>query len=54
MQRRNFLKATALGALATFATGICPEGTSTNAPTDFVDIYPTLCNLSGIALRPEL
>ena len=54
MQRRNFLKATALGALATFATGICPEGTFTNALTDFVDIYPTLCNLPGIALRPEL
>ena len=34
--------------------GICPEGTSTNALTEFVDIYPTLCNLSGIALRPEL
>ena len=36
------------------APGICPEGTFTNAPTDFVDIYPTLCNLPGIALRPEL
>ena len=36
------------------APGICPEGTSTNALTEFVDIYPTLCNLSGIALRPEL
>ena len=31
-----------------------PEGVSTTAPTEFVDIYPTLCDLSGIKLRPEL
>ena len=36
------------------APGTCPEGVSTTAPTEFVDIYPTLCDLSGIKLRPEL
>ena len=36
------------------APGTCPEGASTAAPTEFVDIYPTLCDLAGIELRPEL
>jgi arylsulfatase A-like enzyme len=30
------------------------HGYKTTAPTEFVDIYPTLCDLSGIELRPEL
>ena len=30
------------------------HGYKTTAPTEFVDIYPTLCDLSGIKLRPEL
>jgi len=36
------------------APGICPEGAFTTAPTEFVDIYPTLCNLNGIKPRIEL
>jgi arylsulfatase A-like enzyme len=36
------------------APGTCPEGLATTAPTEFVDIYPTLCDLAKIPLRPEL
>ena len=36
------------------APDIIPAGTSTNAPTEFVDIYPTLCDLTGLEPHPQL
>ena len=50
-KRTNYEQATR-SPLILVAPDIIPTGTSTNAPTEFVHIYPTLCDLTD--LEPHL
>ena len=50
-KRTNYEQVTR-SPLILVAPDITPAGTSTNAPTEFVDIYPTLCGLTN--LEPHL